>query len=146
MSVEQCGNPDVGAPVGNDNAVGNPGGGAPIGNSNAVGNPGGGAPEGNTNRKTHRVYCDLEKIDERAEGEVAESIDRVEATIRERVDGNPGEITREIPLRMIRFYRAVRDIQCRGLVLDDNEENPMVSKSRRILDGVFDDLNEIGVI
>lgn len=136
----------VGAPLGNNNAVGNSGGGAPIGNSNAVGNSGGGAPEGNTNRKSHGVYCDLGKIDERADGEVAEFIDRMEKAIRERASGDPGEVAREIPLRVIRYDRAVRDIQSRGFVLEDGKENPMVSKSRRILNDIFDNLCEVGVM
>lgn len=136
----------AGAPLGNNNAVGNPGGGAPVGNSNAVGNPGGGAPEGNTNRKSHGVYCDLGKIDERAEGEVAAFIDGMEAATRERADGDPGEIAREIPLRLIRLSRAVRNVQQRGVFLKEGKENPMVAKSRRILKDVLDDLQELGVL
>jgi len=145
MSAGKENTSGVGAPLGNNNAVGNPGGGAPVGNSNAVGNSGGGAPEGNTNRKSHGVYCDLEKVDERAEGEVAAFIDRMEVAVRERADGDPKKRAREISLHLIRHGRAVRDIQRRGFVLDDGNMNPMVPTSRRILDGVFDDLREIGV-
>jgi hypothetical protein len=146
MSAEENSISSVGAPLGNDNAVGNPGGGAPLGNSNAVGNSGGGAPEGNTNRKSHGVHCSLEKIDERATGELAEFIDRVEIVISERATEDAGEIAREIPLRLIRYDRAVQDIQRRGLVLHDGTVNPMFSTSRRILDNIFADLREIGAI
>jgi hypothetical protein len=146
MSVGVRNSSGVGAPLGNDNAVGNPGGGAPLGNSNAVGNDGGGAPEGNKNRKSHGVYCDLEKIDERAEGEMAEFIDRMERLVRERATGDPGEMAREIPLRLIRFNRASREVRDNGFVVDGGQVNPMVPKSRRILDGVFDDLHELGAI
>lgn len=136
----------VGAPPGNDNAVGNPGGGAPLGNSNAVGNPGGGAPEGNTNRKSHGVHCALDKIDERAEGEVADFIDQMEKVIQERSREDPDTIARKIPLRLIRYGRAVQDIQQRGFELDDGSLNPVVPTSRRILNRVFDDLEELGII
>jgi hypothetical protein len=146
MSVEQGSFSGVGAPLGNDNAVGNSGGGAPLGNSNAIGNDGGGAPEGNENRKSHGVHCSLEKIDERVGGEAAELIDEVEKVIRERSNGNVGVMAREIPLRLIRYDRAVRDIQNRGLVLDDGEPTPMLSTSRRLLDGIFEDLQKLGAI
>ena len=146
MSVEQGPISSVGAPLGNDNAVGNPGGGAPLGNSNAIGNSGGGAPEGNTNRTSHGVHCSLDKIDERAEGEVAAFIDKMEMVIRDNTNENLGEVAREIPLHLIRYHRAVQDIQRRGFVLEDSRENPNLSTSRRILDGVFADLREIGAM
>ncbi|WP_106388643.1 hypothetical protein [Halorubrum aethiopicum] len=146
MSVEQEPVSGVGAPLGNDNAVENSGGGAPLGNSNAVGNSGGGAPKCNTNRKSHGVYCSLENIDERAEGETIEVIDEIEETIRERTTAELDELPREIPLRLIRHDRAVRDIQNRGVILDDGSVNPMVSKSRRILDNIIDDLCKMEVI
>ena len=136
---------NVGAPFGNDNAVGNSGGGAPIGNTNAVGNTGGRAPEGNTNRKSHGVHCSLEKIDERAEGEMAEFIDQIESLIRDRVTEDPGPVAREIPLRIIRFDRAAQYIQQEGFGLDD-ETNPMLATSRRISARIFQDLQEIGAI
>ncbi|MFA1612161.1 hypothetical protein [Halobellus rubicundus] len=145
MSVNEERTSNVGAPVGNDNAVGNPGGGAPIGNTNAVGNSGGGAPEGNVNRKSHGVHCSLEKIDERAEGEIAEFIDQMESLIRERATEDPGAVAREIPLRIIRFDRAVQYVQQEGLRLDDGF-NPMLATSRRISARIFQDLQEIGAI
>jgi hypothetical protein len=111
-----------------------------------VGNDGGGAPEGNDNRKSHGVYFDLEKIDERGDGELAEFIDRLERVVRERATGDPEEMAREIPLRLIRFNRASRKVKDEGIVRDDGEINPMMPKSRRILDGIFDDLREIGAI
>jgi len=146
MSAENEEVSSVGAPLRNNNAVGNSGGGAPIGNSNAIGNAGGGAPEGNTNRKSHGVHCSLEKIDERAERETAEFINEIEQTVRKRAEGEPDELAREIPLRLIRYDRAIRDIQRRGWVLDDGSVNPMVSTSRRILNRIFEDLREIGVL
>jgi len=146
MSTETDEVSSVGAPLGNNNAVGNSGGGAPIGNSNAIGNAGGGAPEGNTNRKSHGVHCSLEKIDERAEGATAEFIDELEETIRKRATVDPDELAREIPLRLIRHKRAIRDIQRRGWMLDDGSVNPMIATSRRILNRIFEDLQEIGVL
>lgn len=146
MSAKNHSCSSVGAPLGNDNAVGNPGGGAPVGNSNAVGNSGGGAPERNTNRKSHGVYCDLEKIDERAEDEVAEFIDHTETVIQKRAEGNPGDTAREIPLQLIRYNRAVQDLHRRGWLLDDGSLNPMLYTSRRILQRVFDRLQEIGAL
>lgn len=137
---------NIGAPLGNTNAVGNAGGGAPFENSNAVGNSGGGAPEANTNSRSHGVYCDLEKIDERAEGEIAKFIDEMETLIRKRSNENPGRKAREIPLRMIRHSRAIRNIQHQGLILSDGSLNPRVAASRRILNRIFDDLQEIEVL
>jgi len=146
MSTNEYQSSSVGAQLGNDNAIGNSGGGAPAGNSNAIGNSGGGAPEGNTNRKSHGVYCDLEKIDERAEEETSTFIDELEETVRKRATVDTGELAREIPLRLIRHERAIRDIQRRGWILDDGSMNPMVSTSRRILNRIVADLQEIGVL
>lgn len=143
MSAMEDEGASLGAPAGNNNAVGNAGGGAPVGNSNAVGNQGGSAPEKNTNRKSHGVYCDLDQIDERAEGEVANFIDELEIAIRERADEDVGEIAREIPLRLIRHARATQYIQSKGLFLNDGKLNPMIPKARRMLDRILDDLGEL---
>ncbi|TKX74639.1 hypothetical protein EXE46_08025 [Halorubrum sp. GN11_10-6_MGM] len=145
MSADEYISSSVGAPLGNNNAIGNPGGGAPANNSNAIGNSGGGAPEDNTNRKSHGVYCDLEKIDDRAEGEVAEFINQMETVIRERADENSKEVAREIPLRLIRYNRAAQHIQQEGMRLDKGA-NSMLDTSRRILAQIFQDLQEIGAI
>lgn len=130
---------------------GNSWGGAPPGNQNAVGNPGGGAPALNSNAQKHGAFSyDHDRLYDRLardEPDVRAFVDTLEARIEVRADDLPNleQRARAVALQIVLHDRAVRDVQDRGVVLENGSRNPCVSRARRLAGQIRDELDELGV-